>query len=321
MSSVSFFIMALYILSLNCNRIRAQSKRIGLMQWLRSLPVSVDIVCLQETHCLSSPECSSWFLSSGFNSSLSPGAVHCCGYIILFRPSLSLVNSWCDDEGRYLQCEFSFLGKSFRLCSIYAPNGNPARDQFLDNLHSKIDPLIPTVLCGDFNTVFNRSLDRLGSDPSDSSRESSSSLRYFFDACCTVDISRYLHPSSASFSWTRWDSPPALIFVVFRICGCLLFSLVTSFRVPSLINVVFSPLSPFPMSYPVVQVFGSSIPPFLRNRHMSSLLVTSGRCGGTPSSTFLLCQSGEMKVKVKSRVLPSVTVARDQLISLPTETF
>ena len=205
MSSVSFFIMALSILSLNCNGIRDQSKRIGLVQWLRSLPVSVDVVCLQETHCLSAPECSSWFLSSGFNSSLSPGSAHSCGCIVLFRPFLSLVNSWCDDEGRYLQCEFSFLGKSFRVCSIYAPNRNPARDQFLDNLHSKIDPLIPTVLCGDFNTVFDLSLDRFGSDPSDSSRESSSSLRDLFDACCTIDIWRYLHPSSASFSWTRWD--------------------------------------------------------------------------------------------------------------------
>ena len=87
------FLMALSILTLNCNGIRDQSKRSGLVQWLRALPVSVDVVCLQETHCVSPSECSSWFLSSGFSSALSPGSIHSCGNIVLFRPSLSLVDS------------------------------------------------------------------------------------------------------------------------------------------------------------------------------------------------------------------------------------
>ena len=164
-------IMALSILTLNCNGIRDQSKRVGLVQWLRSLPVGADVVCLQETHCLSSSECSSWFLSSGFSAVASPGSSHSCGCIVLFRPSLSLVNSWCDVSGRYLQVEFSFFGSSFRVCCVYAPNRNPARDQFFGDLHSKIDPAIPTILCGDFNEVFDRSVDRAGSDPSVSSRD------------------------------------------------------------------------------------------------------------------------------------------------------
>ena len=146
------------------------------MQLLRSLPVSVDVVCLQETHCLSVVECYTWFQSSGCNCVVSSGSAHSCGCIVLFRPSLSLVNLWCDTDGRFLQCEFSFCDKLFRVCCIYGPNCNPARDQFLDDVHIKIDPLIPTILAGDFNTVFDRSLDRLGSDPSDSSRESSSYL-------------------------------------------------------------------------------------------------------------------------------------------------
>ena len=73
----------------------------------------------------------------------------------------------------------------------------------MDDLHSKIDPSIPIVLAGDYNTVFDRSIDHLGYDPADSSRESSSSLRDLFDTCCVIDIWRYLHPSSSSFTWTR----------------------------------------------------------------------------------------------------------------------
>lgn len=202
-------LMALSVLSLNCNGMRDQPKRAGLVQWLRSLPVRVDIVCLQETHCLSMSECSLWFQSSGFSCALSCGSVHSCGCIVLFRPSLSLVNSWGDDVGRYLHCEFVFCGKSFRVCCIYAPNRNPACDQFFDDLQAKVDPSVPTILCGDFNAVFDRSLDRFGSDPSDLSRESFSSLQDLFDACCTVDIWRYLHPSSSTFFWTRWDGSRA----------------------------------------------------------------------------------------------------------------
>ena len=195
----------LSILTLNCNEIRDRSKRVGLMQWLRSLPAGADVVCLQETHCLSSSECSSWFLSSGFSAVASPGSSHSCGCIVFFRPSLSLVNSWCDVSGRYLQVEFSFFGSTFRVCCVYAPNRNPARDQFFGDLHSKIDPSIPTILCGDFNEVFDRSLDRAGSDPPVSPRDGSSSLKYLFDDCWVVDIWRYLHPSSVGFTWTRWD--------------------------------------------------------------------------------------------------------------------
>ena len=190
MATFLTLLYALSMLTLNCNGIRDQPKRNGFVQWLRSLPVSLDVVCLQETHCISALECSSWLQSSGFASTVSPGPAHSCGCIILFRPSVSLVNSWCDSDGRFLQCEFSFHAKLFRVCCIYCPNRNPARDQFLDDLHSRIDPLVSTILSGDFNTVFDRSLDRAGSDPSNSSRESSSSLLNLFDSCCVIGIWR-----------------------------------------------------------------------------------------------------------------------------------
>ena len=206
---LSVLLMALSILSLNCNGIRDQSKRIGLVQWLRSLPLCVDVVCLQETHCHSTVECQSWFSSSGFCSVVSPGSVHSCGCIVLYRPSLSLVNSWCDSDGRFLQCEFSLHQESFRVCCVYGPNRNPARDQFLDDISPRVDPSIPTLLAADFNTVFDRALDRFGSDPSDSFRESSAHLCSLFDACCVVNIWRYLHPSSSNFTWTRWNGSVA----------------------------------------------------------------------------------------------------------------
>ena len=175
------------------------------MQWLRALPSPVDVVCLQETHCLSEIEGRSWFLSSGFTCLVSPGSARSCGCVMLFRPTLHFVRSWLDGAGRYIQAEFTLQDVCFRVLCVYAPNRNPARDLFLDQVVDVVDPAIPTILCGDFNTVFDRALDRAGSCIDDSSRESTLALTRLFDSCCVVDISRCLHPTASAFTWSRWD--------------------------------------------------------------------------------------------------------------------
>lgn len=52
-------------LSLNVNGLRDINKRIGLLQWLSHL--SLDFVCLQETHILSVDEGKIWFSAYGFS--------------------------------------------------------------------------------------------------------------------------------------------------------------------------------------------------------------------------------------------------------------
>ena len=209
MASLSFLpllvLMSLSVVSINVNGLRDQQKRLGFLQWLHGLPSTVDVVCVQEAYCVSSVECESWFRSSGLSSVVSPGSNRSCGVLVLFRPVLSFVRSWADSDGRFLQCEFRLHDKSFRVVSLYAPNRNPARDQFFDLVSSFVDPSIPTVLCSDFNTVFDRALDRSGSDVTDSSRESRAALVSLFDSCCVIDTWRYLHPSSSGFTWFRPD--------------------------------------------------------------------------------------------------------------------
>ena len=90
---------------------------------------------------------------------MSPGSNKSCGCLVLFRPVSSLVKSWTYSDGRFLQCEFQFHDKLFPLVSLYASNRIPARDRFFDLVLS-VDPSIPTVLCGDFSTVFDGALDR-----------------------------------------------------------------------------------------------------------------------------------------------------------------
>lgn len=77
-------------ITLNVNGLRDPNKRMALLQWLSHL--SLDFVCLQETHVLSAVECTNWFSSYGYSTVTSPGSNHLCGSVILYRPRYSLVN-------------------------------------------------------------------------------------------------------------------------------------------------------------------------------------------------------------------------------------
>lgn len=199
--------MALF-LTLNTNGLWDANKRMALLQWLSHF--SLDFACLQETHVVNPSECASWFSSYGFLSVVSPGSWHSCGTVILFRPTYTLINSWTDDAGRFVMAEFRRHDIVFRVVSLYAPNRNPERDDFLSFCASKIDPSVPTLICGDFNTVFDRSLDRRGSNVSDVSRESSVALCSLFRDCGVIDIWRSLHPATVAFSCRMAPCLPGL---------------------------------------------------------------------------------------------------------------
>lgn len=54
---------------------------------------------------------------------------------------------------------------------------------------SMVDPSVPTLVCGDFNAVFDRVLDRPGSNVFNASRESVRALGALLSDCCMVDAS------------------------------------------------------------------------------------------------------------------------------------
>ncbi len=195
--------MDLKIATLNANGLRDPNKRMGILQWLSHL--AFDIVCLQEVHVISLEECSTWFSSYGYLVAASCGSNHSCGTVILYRPVFSLIFSSSDSNGRFVSCDFLRRDCRFRVVSLYAPNVNPQRDDFFDYVNSMVDLSLPTVLCGDFNAVFNRSVDRAGSVPFDTSRDSSVSLRALFRDCCVTDAWRHCHPSSTAFTWRKSD--------------------------------------------------------------------------------------------------------------------
>ena len=123
----------------------------------------------------------------------------------MFKSSFVLTGSSCDAEGRLATCDFSFRDKVFRVVSLYAPNAYREHNIFLSFVMSNVDPAIHTLLCGYFNSVFDRSLDRCGSDPFDYGRESAVLMSALFREACVVDAWRHCHPTSKWFTWTKWD--------------------------------------------------------------------------------------------------------------------
>ena len=95
---------------------------------------------------------------------------------------------------------------------------------------SKVDPSVQTVLCGDFNSVVDRAMDRRGSSPLDYSRESSVMLTALFRDCCVLDAWRLCHPTDKSFIWTKADGS---ISSRIDLIGRLLFRPVSFIHVPS----------------------------------------------------------------------------------------
>ena len=202
-SFLFFLIMALTIYSVNVNGLRDEDKRLAFFQWLSHL--SPMVVCLQETHAVSSSELSSWVSRFGYLCTGSFGSNRSCGVAILYRSVLGCRDILCEFDGRFVLAEFEFRESVFRVACVYAPNRNPDRDEFFVHCVDHIDPSVPTLLCGDFNTVLDRLMDRRGSCPFDTSRESTSVLRALFLDCCVVDVWRLKHPSDSCFSWFRRD--------------------------------------------------------------------------------------------------------------------
>ena len=111
---------------------------------------------------MSCAEADSWFSPHGFLALSSPGSVHSCGSVILYQSTFILVKSSYDRQGRFVLAHFMKDHLTFKVVCLYAPNRNPDRNEFFIFCADQIDLSVPTLLCGDFNAVFNQALDRRG---------------------------------------------------------------------------------------------------------------------------------------------------------------
>ena len=103
----SFLLMALSVITLNVNGVRDSLKRAGLLQWLHSLLPYLMLCVFRRVIVLQPVSVSPGFCLLVFPLLSLPVLINPV-VVLLFRPSLSFIDSWSDSEGRFLQCEFSF---------------------------------------------------------------------------------------------------------------------------------------------------------------------------------------------------------------------
>lgn len=200
---VFFFVMVLFVTS-NVNGLRDPLKRLSFCHWLSGL--KFDVVCLQELHCVSEDEVKSWFPSFSVVSSV--GSNKSCGVAILFRPSYSLVDVVRDSFGRFVRAHLLHADSTFDVVLLYAPNLWSGRVLFFPSLLPLLDPSVPTLLCGDFNSVMDPGRDCRNAGGQSLTDTPDILVSLFRDLSC-VDVWRSCHPTQQAFTWLRPDGTRA----------------------------------------------------------------------------------------------------------------
>lgn len=162
------------VITLNCQGFRDAAKRSVLISWLHCF--KPDLVCLQETHSTSSQEFSAWIFAEtlngnnpvGYTCLSSPGSNRSRGVAVLYKPTFTILDHLPDECGRSQIIHLSLFAVKFQLVNIYGPNKKNDGSEFFASLLPQLDASLPTVLCGDFNTVVDPYRDRRNCIPSSS---------------------------------------------------------------------------------------------------------------------------------------------------------
>ena len=112
---------------------------------------------------------------------------------------------------------------SFQVCTVYGPNKSSDGQLFFEFVYPVLDPGLPCILCGDFNTVVDPSKDRLGCNPSSPwAYNWSRTLSQLMSTYNLKDIWRVQHPDEQAFTWHRPNHVQASPLDMFWICSFFL---------------------------------------------------------------------------------------------------
>ena len=198
------------IVTFNCQGLRSSDHRETLFSWLNC--TNVDFLCLQETHSVSQREFSSWLhdaveakvLSKPYDCVSSPGTNRSSSVAIVYKSHFELSTCATDPKGCFVCGNFSTETNSFQICTIYGPNTSKEGGPFFDSLYPVLDPGIPCILCGNFNTVVNASTDRRGCNAFSLYAYNWSDTLSALMSCYNLkDVWRLWHPIASEFTWHR----------------------------------------------------------------------------------------------------------------------
>ena len=137
------------VVTVNAQGLRSVVSRLVFFSWLSCF--CPDIVCVQETHSISTSEMHDWVEQHNvcvvprlqYKCVSSPGSARSVGVAILFMPKFEVQCTKRDDDGRLVVAEFSGNNLLFQVMCLYAPNKDEGKQFF----ESFIRPLTPTSRC------------------------------------------------------------------------------------------------------------------------------------------------------------------------------
>ena len=187
--------------SLNCNGLGNREKRDSVLEWLKNK--REDIIVIQETHSTLASEATwkgAWDGPIYFNH----GTSNARGTIILIKRQAQHVvnvNHVILNNGRAHYIEFDIEGTKFCLANIYAPNNDDLN--FLETVtfdllgRPRNDYLVMT---GDWNTVLDNSLDKMGGAATHANYKCQNFLNSFLLDHGFSDVFRVTHGSEKKFT-------------------------------------------------------------------------------------------------------------------------
>ena len=195
-------------ISINVKGIQNSVKRIKLFEYLKIYVTENGFIFLQETHSCINDEIM-W--RDEFNGELffSHGKANSCGVAMGFCGSKTIqqINKISDKSGRILLFEATVDDTVFVLINIYNANTESEQLQTLLDLVSIIDKVKDIqskniVLGGDFNVIFDISLESLGGNPCLKKKSIAKliQIKEKFDLC---DIWRIRNPKIKRFTFRQ----------------------------------------------------------------------------------------------------------------------
>ena len=156
--NVIHLIIALHIITVNCQGLGSPEKRRDVLNYLKEK--QFHIYCFQDTHFISELELyiqAQWGYKCVFNSYLSNSR----GVAILFNNTFEyeIHKMKADHSSNFIILDITIEGERITLINIYGPNeDNP---KFYENIfdHIELFQNEKFIICGDFNVALNQNLD------------------------------------------------------------------------------------------------------------------------------------------------------------------
>ena len=157
------------VLSYNTRGLGDKRKQRKIFNYVKKHTSGKAVVLFQETHSTKKVE-NLWKYQWHGDMIFSHGTSGAWGVRIAFRYDLEyklLSPKIIDDQGRFIILHIEIQGNPYILINYYGPNSEPSQVKTIKQIASKLKDLeiednVQYILAGDWNLIFDRSLDAMG---------------------------------------------------------------------------------------------------------------------------------------------------------------